>query len=245
MTDPYPRWRFFPAFSPPPLWVKPVADVFAKNRAQIDSFVTHEKRMESDDVLRVIADDLESDLGFTVERGKKKLGKLPRPVFFGDEGTYLRTYEIDAFQATEGIALEVEAGRATMGNAIYRDLIQGSLMVDARYLVLAVPQEYRYKSGPRIAKEAELRQDVLGGRGDLQRDPPRHRRRAAGCCSGRLRPLGPRAAAARCVPRRSSPAHRPTPPRQALPASGEPERSEGSPRGRPVLRAVGGSASGR
>ena len=40
-----------------------------------------------------------------------------------------------------------------MGNAIYRDLIQGSLMVDARYLVLAVPQEYRYKSGKRIAKE--------------------------------------------------------------------------------------------
>jgi hypothetical protein len=28
-----------------------------------------------------------------------------------------------------GIALEVEAGRATMGNAIYRDLIQASLMV--------------------------------------------------------------------------------------------------------------------
>jgi hypothetical protein len=26
-------------------------------------------------------------------------------------------------------------------------------MVDARYLVLAVPQEYRYKSGKRIAKE--------------------------------------------------------------------------------------------
>ena len=72
-------------------------------------------------------------------------------MFFGDEGSYLRTYEIDAFQAKEGIALEVEAGRATMGNAIYRDLIHGSLMVDARYLVLAVPQEYRY--GERSTKE--------------------------------------------------------------------------------------------
>jgi hypothetical protein len=40
-----------------------------------------------------------------------------------------------------------------MGNAIYRDLIQGSLMVDARYLVLAVPTEYRYKSGACTAKE--------------------------------------------------------------------------------------------
>ncbi len=40
-----------------------------------------------------------------------------------------------------------------MGNAIYRDLIQGSLMVDARFLVLAVPVEYRYKSGTRTARE--------------------------------------------------------------------------------------------
>jgi hypothetical protein len=108
--------------------------------------------MESNDVLAVIANDLQQ-VGFDVEQGKQKAGKLPRPVFFGDEGTYLRTYEIDAFEPKKGVALEVEAGRATMGNAIYRDLIQGSLMVDARFLVLAVPIEYRYKSGARTAKE--------------------------------------------------------------------------------------------
>lgn len=72
-------------------------------------------------------------------------------MFFGDRGTYLRAYEIDAFQKAHSIALEVEAGRATMGNAIYRDLIQASLMVDARYLALAVPIEYRY--GPKPTKE--------------------------------------------------------------------------------------------
>ena len=38
-----------------------------------------------------------------------------------------------------------------MGNAIYRDLIQGSLMVDARFLALAVPLEYRY--GARLTRE--------------------------------------------------------------------------------------------
>ena len=85
-------------------------------------------------------------LGFAVEEGKTKIGKLPRPVFFGDEGEYLRTYEIDTFEPERGIALEVEARRATMGNAIYRDLIQASLMVDANFLVLAVPVEYRYLS---------------------------------------------------------------------------------------------------
>lgn len=143
--NPYPSWRFFPAFRPPPRWVAPLISIFEANRSQIDSKVVHAKRMQSDDVLRVLADDLERDMGFAVERGKTKMGKLPRPVFFGDQGTYLRTYEIDAFHAECGVALEVEAGRATMGNAIYRDIIQGSLIVDARFLALAVPVEYRYK----------------------------------------------------------------------------------------------------
>jgi hypothetical protein len=144
----YPEWRYFPAYSPPPNWVDPLVGVFEEHRSEIDSMVVHQQRMQSDDVLRVLADDLEGDLGFQVERGKNKQGKLPRPVFFGDRGTYLRTYEIDAFQEEHGIALEIEAGRATMGNAIYRDLIQASLIVDARYLALAVPVEYRYGEKP-------------------------------------------------------------------------------------------------
>jgi hypothetical protein len=153
MTNlPYPRWRYFPAHAPPPGWVAPLVSTFAAVRNQIDSAVTFTKRMDSDAVLAVLADGL-VDLDFVVETGKTKTGKLPRPVFFGDEGAYLRTYEIDAFQPTDGIALEVEAGRATMGNAIYRDLIQGSLMVDARFLVLAVPVEYRYTSKGKVMKE--------------------------------------------------------------------------------------------
>lgn len=148
----YPSWRYFPSYAAPPAWVAPLVALFAANRAQIESAVTHAKRMESNDVLAVIAGGLQN-LGFTVEQGKTKAGKLPRPVFFGDEGTFLRTYEIDAFEPSEGIALEVEAGRATMGNAIYRDLIQASLMLDARFMVLAVPIEYRYKSGARTARE--------------------------------------------------------------------------------------------
>lgn len=144
----YPRWRYFPASSPPPAWVNPLVAVFEKHRMAIDSHVDHAKRMTSDDVLAQIADDLEDGLGFAVERGKSKGGKLPRPVFFGDEGSFLRTYEIDAFHEGLRVALEVEAGRATMGNAIYRDLIQASLMVDAQFLVLAIPLEYRYGGKP-------------------------------------------------------------------------------------------------
>lgn len=150
---PYPRWRFFPAYAAPPDWVHPVVGVFAAVREEIDSAVTFEKRMASNDVLRVLTPGL-TGLGFAVEEGKTEIGKLPRPVFFGDEGEYLRTYEIDTFEPERGIALEVEAGRATMGNAIYRDLIQASLMVDANFLVLAVPIEYRYMSKGKQMKEA-------------------------------------------------------------------------------------------
>ncbi len=39
-----------------------------------------------------------------------------------------------------------------MGNVVYRDFIQAALMVATRFLVLAVPVEDRYKSGPRTAK---------------------------------------------------------------------------------------------
>jgi hypothetical protein len=45
------------------------------------------------------------------------------------------------------IALEVEAGRSTMGNAIYRDIVQMSLLVDVDFAVVAVPVAYRYQSG--------------------------------------------------------------------------------------------------
>src|SRR6266511_5986546 len=108
MATPYPRWRYFPSYAPPPPWVVRLVGVFATHQSEIDSAIVYEERKESDDVLRAIAEGLRS-IGFTVEKGKARTGKLPRPVFFGDEGTFLRTYEIDTFEPTKGIALEVEA----------------------------------------------------------------------------------------------------------------------------------------
>ena len=37
------------------------------------------------------------------------------------------------------------------GNAIYRDLIRASVMVGVKYLILAVPNKYQYKSSGRIS----------------------------------------------------------------------------------------------
>ena len=98
---PYPRWRYFPTYAAPPKWVDPLISIFAANQAQIDSAVTHAKLMESNDVLRVIADGLVG-MGFEVEQGKTRAGKLPRPVLFGDEGTFLQAYEIDTFEPKQG-----------------------------------------------------------------------------------------------------------------------------------------------
>lgn len=38
-----------------------------------------------------------------------------------------------------------------MGNAVYRDLVQAMVMVQVDTLVLAVPNEYKYKSAGRNA----------------------------------------------------------------------------------------------
>ena len=48
------------------------------------------------------------------------------------------------------------AGRAWMGNAVYRDLIQAMVMVEVECLVLAVPIAYKYKSGGKTMTSADF-----------------------------------------------------------------------------------------
>ena len=81
-----------------------------------------------------------------METGKRDQDKIRRPVFFGENAQPDLQYEIDAWHPEWRAGLEVEAGRAWMGNAIYRDLVQALVMVEMDYLVLAVPKAYRYTS---------------------------------------------------------------------------------------------------
>ena len=87
--------------------------------------------------------------GYKIEDGNHKTDKIRRPVLYCDEGTERVAYEVDGFHDKEGIVIEVEAGRGALGNAVYRDLVRASLIVGAKYLALAVMQEYHYKSGGR------------------------------------------------------------------------------------------------
>jgi len=81
--------------------------------------------------------------GYLVETGKTKTGKITRPVLFGENGKAQVAYDVDGFHPAHGVVLEVEAGRGAANNADYRDIIRASLMVDARYLALAMMLDYR------------------------------------------------------------------------------------------------------
>lgn len=145
MADPYPMWKYYPPRIRPPEWVEQIVGVFGMAEADVSSL---QLSTTSDTALKALRPGLVG-LGFEVEAGKKREEKLRRPVLFGELGHETQAYEVDAFHPELGIALEVEAGRGARGNAVYRDLIQTSLLVDARYLVLAVQLSYHHNQGAR------------------------------------------------------------------------------------------------
>ena len=138
------RFSTFPRTEPPPAFVHDIVDVFFLAEELI-STTDLNKGLTSDAVLRHLTPGLQK-LGFSVELGKRKDQKIERPVFFGENGVPILKYEIDAYHPEWHCGLEVEAGRAWMGNAVYRDLIQASVMVGVDWLCLAVPNTYKYRS---------------------------------------------------------------------------------------------------
>jgi hypothetical protein len=149
MSDRTIRFSTFPRTEPPPDFVENIVAVFRQHEGEIATEV-NERGLKSDNVLAVLGPDL-ADLGFQVEASKKKVDKLERPVFFGENGIPTLRYEIDAYHPEWKCGLEVEAGRGWIGNAVYRDLVQAAVMVGADYLCLAVSNVYRYQPSGRPA----------------------------------------------------------------------------------------------
>jgi len=141
------RYATFPRTCVPPPFATDLVSVFLKHERAIAT-TRLAKGLTSDAVTARIARDL-SELGFEVETGKTAHEKIARPVYFGEGGVPTVRYEIDAFHPSWKCGLEVEAGRAWMGNAVYRDIVQALVMVDVEWLALAVPNAYRYKTGGR------------------------------------------------------------------------------------------------
>ena len=139
------RFSTFPRTAPPPSFVAMLAALFEKHENTIGTLALA-KGLTSNQVLAELRDDLVT-AGFEVEAGKGNDEKIRRPVFFGENAAPTLQYEIDAYHPKWECGLEVEAGRALAGNAIYRDLIQACVMVQVKYLVLAVPNAYTYRGG--------------------------------------------------------------------------------------------------
>ena len=138
------QFHCFPRTKPPPPFALSVVKVFEAHAATISTRVLN-KGLTSDGVLRVLAADLKA-IGFEVETGKAKGSKIDRPVFFGPNGEPTLGYQIDGFHPGNRCGIEIEAGRAWMGNAIYRDLVQAMVMVDVDHLVLAVANAYKFNN---------------------------------------------------------------------------------------------------
>lgn len=124
-----------------------VTDFLAVVEARREAIDSHASSgVRSDHVLAELRPGLEL-LGYRVEASKRRADTVRRPVLFGDQGAEVVTYEVDAVHDELGILVEIEAGRGAMSNAVYRDLVHASLIVDARHLVLGVMSEYRYSGG--------------------------------------------------------------------------------------------------
>lgn len=138
------RFISFPQTEPPPPYIEQVVAAFRRHENKIAT--EHlDKGLTSDQVLAVVASDLKA-LGFQVEAGKDAGSKIDRPVFFGENGVPTRRYQIDGYHPEWRCGLEIEAGRAWMGNAIYRDIVQACVMVQVEHLCLAVSNAYKYNS---------------------------------------------------------------------------------------------------
>jgi hypothetical protein len=148
------RFRSFPLTERPPEFIEQVVDVFRCHAEEIAPAASKD-RFGSNAVLSVLRDHLVR-IGFEIESGNGKAGRIERPVFFGENGEPSLQYQVDGYHPGWRCGLEVEAGRGLMGNAIYRNLIQAMVMTGVEHLVVAVLNCYQ----PTKAKSRDYEKSV-------------------------------------------------------------------------------------
>jgi hypothetical protein len=131
----YPKWRHYPSWRPPGPWVTELTLAVAEAEATVSSELSH---LKSNEVLELLRPGLELR-GFAVERAG---GKLPRPVLYGDEGTVVKSFNVDAFRSADGVAVEVESGSAVYNNRILLDMLKFSLGADVSFGAILLPLKY-------------------------------------------------------------------------------------------------------
>ena len=131
------RYRSYPRTEPPPPFADDIAGVF---RRHVDAISFGDAAyLTTHQVLEIVRADLE-DLGFDVERGKRKDDKIGRPVFFGDCGRPTLEFEVDAYHPGWKCELEIEVRPATIGTAVYRSIVQAMVIAEVETLAIVVPR---------------------------------------------------------------------------------------------------------
>lgn len=124
------QWLVYPASQRPTQLVLDIAAIFA---AQQGAIGTPPNKPDSDTVLKAVAPGLVG-LGFAIE--------VQVPVQYGINGVPLKTFEVDAWSATHGAVIEVEAGIAVDARKIYQDLFEAIALPDVNFLCVAVQNAY-------------------------------------------------------------------------------------------------------
>ena len=105
--------------------------------------------LNSDGVLGLVGGELQR-LGFRVESGKSKDGKIPVPVLYGENGKIEKSFFADAYHEHEKYMVEVEAGRGVVNHQFLKDLFQACASDSVDKLAIAVRN--RYKGSDDFAK---------------------------------------------------------------------------------------------
>jgi len=134
------KWQYFPKYREVPTHLRAVIDgVFAPNFSKIDS---RNHKFESNKVLGILRKDLEG-LGFVVENGKSKSGRIRVPVLFGEGGKPDKSFDVDGWNKENKSVIEVEAGRGVANYQFLKDLFQACVMQDVNYLIVCIRNDYR------------------------------------------------------------------------------------------------------
>jgi hypothetical protein len=133
------RWQHFPRSTPPSALSRQIITVFESRLGLITS---SEHKHGSDHVLSLLADGLR-EIGFEVERGKKKDDQIAIPVLFGENGRVEKSFSADGYHPQMRYMLEVEAGRGVTNYQFLKDLFQACACENVDALGIALRNDYR------------------------------------------------------------------------------------------------------
>jgi len=133
------QFQYFPKNKKISKDLQDIVDVF---ESKYYSICSPKNELNSNAVLDIVAEGL-TNLGFDIEKGKKRDEKIQVPVLFGKNGMLEKSFDADGYNEDKKIVIEIEAGRAVTNYQFLKDLFQACVMSDVDYLVIAVRNTYR------------------------------------------------------------------------------------------------------